>query len=146
MACRIRDARALPPTPANTDTIGMRRQARQRAALERLNQSRDRAACDLGSCNAKVGAGSISPDLLTIPPSIVLTLLISWFHGSLFFLLDGARGRQLLFFLALATVFGVAGQILASSFKFATILDIGDCSVVAVVAGCWLGFALTRLV
>ena len=75
-----------------------------------------------------------------------MTLLISWFHGSLFFLLDGARGRQLLFYLALAALFGTVAQVLASRMNFATVLDVGDCSVLAVVSSCWLGFALTRLV
>jgi hypothetical protein len=89
---------------------------------------------------------SISPDSLAIPPSIILTVLIAWFHGSLFFLLDGARGRQLLSYLALATVVGFTGQLLATTFKFATILDVGDCNVLAVISGCWLGFALIRLV
>ncbi|HEX3246102.1 MAG TPA: hypothetical protein VHX16_11915 [Chloroflexota bacterium] len=75
-----------------------------------------------------------------------MTLIICWFHGSLFFLLDGARGRQLLFYLALAMLTGVAGQMIAAAFRLPTVLDVGDCNVVLVALACWLGFGLTRLV
>jgi len=60
-------------------------------------------------------------------------------------LLDGARGRQILFYVGLAILFGGTGQMLAVASKFATILDVGDCSVPAVVSGCWLGFGIIRL-
>ncbi|MFN0073078.1 MAG: hypothetical protein ACKVVP_16460 [Chloroflexota bacterium] len=90
------------------------------------------------------GNRPIETALSALPPSLILTLLIAWFHGSLFFLLGGSRGRHLLFYITLASVAGITGQFLASTFNIPAILAIGDCHSLAVAGACWLGFLVTR--
>lgn len=71
-------------------------------------------------------------------------MVVAWFHGSLFFLLGGTRGRHLVFYLVLAALTGLAAQMLAIQFRMPAILSVGDCNVLAVSLGCWFGFIVTR--